>query len=135
MKRTAKCLIVVLLLFLFACSSKQLKPITLTEKLSPKLEQVNRLIIQSGSTGESREIDDKAVIDDWFSAVGDIVLYPQEDQEKRDGFLYAISLYHDEKNLFQLSLSYIDGVYYHVDDDMYVATEQLFQDSKPYSAK
>lgn len=127
MKRYVGLLMLIAFCVVLGCSSNKLKPITLHEKYSKKLEHVNKMIIMSGSTGGKKEITDQEVIDEWLNEVKDNVLYPLEDQEEKDGFLYAISFYENDKARLTFSLNYIDQVYYDTDTEMLKLTTQLFE--------
>lgn len=126
MKRYVCLLMLVAFCIVLGCSSK-VKPITLHEKYSKQLEHVNKMVIMSGSTGGKKEITDQAVIDEWLDQVRDNVLYPLEDQEEKDGFLYAVSFYENDKVKLTFSLNYIDRVYYDTDAEMLELTTQLFE--------
>jgi hypothetical protein len=127
MKPFARLFIIAIVLIIVGCSSNKVVEITLKDKFPKQLELVNKLVITSGSTGERKDIVDQSAIDEWIVQVKDITLYPQENQEERDGFLYAIVLYQDDIIQYEFSLNYIDKHYYKVSDEMLAITDQLFE--------
>jgi len=42
-----------------------------------------------------KEIADQRIISEWVNEVKDIVIYPDENQEPRDGFIFSISLFEE----------------------------------------
>lgn len=126
MKRYTILIFILVLIFISGCASSKKEPTSLSDKYPKKLEQVNKILLINGSTGAKKEITDQNKITAWIQDVKDIVLYPDENQEERDGFMYDMLFYKDEKLLFSFGLTYLDKTFYYANDDMLKLTEQLF---------
>ena len=65
-------------------------------------------------------------INEFLALIKDIEFSPQDNQEKRDGFLYSIKLYDGEAQ-FNFSLSQIDDVYYDTEPDIYPIVDGYYK--------
>ena len=65
-------------------------------------------------------------INEFLALIKDIEFSPQDNQEKRDGFLYGITLYDGEAQ-FNFSLSQIDDVYYDIEPDIYPIVDGYYK--------
>ena len=82
------------------------------------IENVDQIVIVDGSTGYIKMIKDVEQINEFLSLIKDIEFSPQDNQEKRDGFLYSITLYEGERQ-FNFSLNQIGDTYYNTEPDIY----------------
>ncbi|MGM9946161.1 MAG: hypothetical protein ACI33M_14515 [Lysinibacillus sp.] len=82
------------------------------------IESVDKVVILDGSTGYTKTLTDIEQINEFLALIKDIEFSPQDNQEKRYGFLYGITLYDGEAQ-FNFSLSQIDNVYYDTEPDIY----------------
>jgi len=118
-------------LFLMAgCASAKDNPTTLSKLYSGNLEKVTKVNIVDGGTGEEKEFIEAADIQPWIEQVQHIVLKPHPNQEERDGFRYAITMYEGNKQMLSFSLGKIGKTYYVVDQDMLDLTVQLWSNHK-----
>ena len=90
------------------------------------IENVDKVVILDGSTGYTKTLTDVAQINEFLVLIKDIEFSPQDNQEKRDGFLYGITLYDGEAQ-FNFSLSQIDDVYYDTEPDIYPIVDGYYK--------
>lgn len=76
-----------------------------------KIEHVDKVTIKDGSTGASKTITEQKQMDEFLALIKDIQFTPQDNQEHRVGWRYAVTLFDDEET-FHFTLSKIDGIYY-----------------------
>lgn len=123
-----KSLFLALLLCLFlisACTNG--KSQTLEEFYKDaKIENVDKVIIQDGSTGASKTITKQEQIDEFLSLIKDIEFTPQDNQEKRAGWRYGIALFDGERE-FKFTLSEIGNTYYDSNPDIHPIVENYYK--------
>ena len=90
------------------------------------IEEVDKIILLDGSTGETKDIEEQGEIEEFLSLIEDVVFTPQANQEERDGFRYGIRLFDGEKEL-NFSLNHIDGVYYDTEPAIYPLVDGYYQ--------
>jgi len=81
---------------LSACTGAKIQSLVEFYK-DAKIEKVDIVIIQDGSTGASKAITEQAQIDEFLSLIKDIEFSPQDNQEELKGWPYAITLFDGEK--------------------------------------
>lgn len=113
------------LLFLFACTNGKTQSLEAFYK-EAEIENVDQIIIQDGSTGALKTITKKEQIDEFLSLIKDIQFTPEENQEKRDGWLYRITLVDGEKT-FQFTLNQIQNTYYKSNPDIYPIVDDFYK--------
>lgn len=121
-----KCLIAVLLLgvLLSACSSKkQSLEAFYTEE---GVVNVDKVVILDGTTGITKTIIDSDQISEFLALVKDIEFTPENNQERRYGFQYAITLY-DGDTQFNFSLGQIGETYYKTNPDIYPIVDEYYK--------
>ena len=79
---------------------------------------VDKIIIVDGSNGYIKTLTDVQQINEFLALIKDIEFSPQDNQEKRAGFLYSITLYEGERK-FNFSLNQIGDTYYNTEPDIY----------------
>ncbi len=90
------------------------------------LTEIDRVILQDGSTGEMKTLQDPEQIEEFLSLIKNIEYIPQENQDGRVGWRYRIRLF-EQLNEFDFTLSEIDGVYYDSEPDIYPIVEEYYQ--------
>lgn len=90
-----------------------------------EIENVDKVIIVDGSTGATKTVTEQEQIDDFLSLIKDIEFSPQENQEKRDGWRYGITLF-DNKKEFAFTLSKIASTYYDSSPDIYPIVDNYY---------
>ncbi len=119
---------IILLLLLGGCSNYDEKTI---EHVLEKEEftDIEEIIISNGSTGDTKTITDKAQIAELLSLIQDVVLYKDDNQEPRDGFIYALTFKEGSKNI-SISNNKLHDTYYttkpnlaHIIDTFFEQTE------------
>lgn len=91
-----------------------------------KIENIDKVIIQDGSTGASKAITKQEQIDDFISLTKYTKFIPQENQEKRDGWRYGITLFDNEKE-FKFTLSQIENTYYDTNPDIHSVVDNYYK--------
>lgn len=90
------------------------------------LQNIEVVVIVDGSTGFSKKIKDKKMINDFLSKINDVVYTPLDNQEDRDGWSYGITLI-DGKKQFQFTLYHIKGTYYQTTPDILPIVDQFYK--------
>ncbi|MGE7690032.1 hypothetical protein ACQKMI_12605 [Lysinibacillus sp. NPDC097214] len=91
-----------------------------------KIEKVDKVIIQDGSTGYSKAITKQEQIGELLNLIKDIKFTPQENQEERTGWLYGIVLFDGDKE-FKFTLTELDNTYYDSNPDIYPIVENHYK--------
>ncbi|MFS1515151.1 hypothetical protein V1503_01350 [Bacillus sp. SCS-151] len=91
-----------------------------------QLSKVSTVTIVDGSTGYKKTVIDQQVIDAFLENIQYVKFIPDENQEQRDGFRYAITLYEMEDVTFNFSLTKVDGVYDHTEPDMFPILDEFY---------
>ncbi|RDU38647.1 hypothetical protein DRW41_03540 [Neobacillus piezotolerans] len=120
------------LFMLSACAGKETqttgtKTQTLEEfYMAEKVENVDKIIIQDGTTGNSESITEQEQINEFLSLIKNIEFTQEDNQEKRKGWRYGISLF-DGKKEFKFTLSKIDNIYYQSVPDIYPIVDDYYK--------
>lgn len=92
------------------------------ELLGTKVENITRIVMQSGDTGQSVNTTDKQKIADFLSLVEDNVYSKSFDQSKRTGFSYSYYFYQGEIQLLSM-LGH--GDYIQINDTYYDVSKAI----------
>jgi len=117
------------LLLLFACTNVDTsgKTQSLEEFYKDeKVENIDKVIIQDGSTGASKTITKQEDIVQFLSLIKAIEFTPQVNQEERVGWLYDITLVDGEKE-FKFTLNHIDNTYYDSNPDIHPIVDNYYK--------
>lgn len=79
--------------------------------IDAKIVEVDKIIIQDGSTGASKQISEHEEVTKFLSLIKDIAFTPRNDQEKRVGWRYSITLFDGDKE-FQFTTNEIENTYH-----------------------
>lgn len=90
------------------------------------IEDVDEIIILDDSNGYIKTLTDVEQINEFLALIKDIEFSPQDNQEKRDGFLYSITLYDGEAQ-FNFSLNHIGDTYYNTEPDIYPIVDVYYK--------
>jgi hypothetical protein len=115
--------IFIMLLNLAGCG---LETKTLSEFYGRDLDRVTKIVILDGSTGYKKTINDSKVIDEFINEIKDIKFIPEDNQEKRDGYRYAITLFEKGEKTFQFTPIEIDDHYYHTEPDIHHILDSFY---------
>jgi len=121
-----RCLALVLIVgcLLTACSAKtQSLEAFYTED---GIENVDKVVILDGGTGYTKTLTHIEQINEFLALIKDIEFSPQDNQEKRNGFLYGITLYDGEAQ-FNFSLNQIGDTYYNTEPDIYPIVDGYYK--------
>ena len=91
-----------------------------------KIGDIDKVIIQDGSTGASKSITEQEQIDEFLSLTKDIEFTPQDNQEKREGWRYGITLFDNERE-FKFTLSKIGNTYYDTNPDIHPVVDNYYK--------
>lgn len=119
----AICVLVILFL-LVGCSN--LKTETFKQLYKKDLNNVSKIEILNGTTGEKKSIIDKTVINKFLDEMKDIKFVPDRDQSDRKGYRYSVTLYDKNGKSFSFTSTEFNGHYYHSDNDVIKAMDNLF---------
>jgi hypothetical protein len=123
-----KILFLTLLLSLFLVSACTNGKTQLLEEFyrDEKIENVDKVIIQDGSTGALKTITKQEQIDEFLSLIKDIEFTPQDNQEKREGWRYGVALF-DGEGEFKFTLSEIGNTYYDSSPDIHPIVDDFYK--------
>ena len=125
MKKSLFLILLVSLLLLSACTNGKTQSLEEFYK-DAKIENVDKVIIQDGSTGYSKTITNQEQIGEFLSLIKDIEFTPQDNQEKRVGWRYGITLFDGEKE-FKFTLNEIDNTYYDSNPDIHPIVDNYYK--------
>ena len=115
------------ILILSACTNGNGKTQSLEEFYKDeKMEHIETVVIQDGSTGASKTIINHEQIDEFLALVNEIEFTPQENQEKRDGWRYGLTLFDGEKE-FKFTLEHINNTYYDSNPDIHPIVDTYYK--------
>ena len=116
-------MLLICLLLLSACSNGKTQ--SLEEFYNDaKIENVDKVIIQDGSTGYSKTITNQEQIGEFLSLINEIEFTPQENQVNREGWRYGITLFDKE---FKFNLNEIDITYYDTNPDINTIVDKYYK--------
>lgn len=118
-------MLLICLLLLSACSNGKTQSLEGFYK-DAKIENVDKVIIQDGSTGYSKTIANQEQIDEFLNLIKEIEYTPQDNQEKREGWRYGITLFDGEKE-FEFTLNQIDSTYYDSNPDIHPIVDRYYK--------
>lgn len=118
-------MLLVSLLLLSACSNGKTQSLEEFYK-DAKIENVDKVIIQDGSTGASKTITNQEQIGEFLTLIKEIEFTPQENQEERNGWRYGITLFDGEKE-FKFTLNQIENTYYDSNPDIQPIVDNYYK--------
>lgn len=125
MKKSLFLILLVGLFFVSACTNGKTQSLEKFYK-DAKIESIDKVIIQEGSTGASKTITEQVQIDEFLSLIRDIEFTPQDNQEKRVGWRYGITPFDGEVK-FKFTLNEIDNTYYDSNPDIHPIVENYYK--------
>ncbi|MFE3577619.1 hypothetical protein [Lysinibacillus sp. NPDC059133] len=125
MKKSMFLILFAFLVLLSACSNEKTQSLEEFYK-DAKIENVDKVIIQDGSTGYAKTITKKEQIGEFLDLIKDIEFIPQDNQEKRVGWRYGIALFGGEKE-FKFTLDEINNTYYDSNPDIHPIVENYYK--------
>jgi hypothetical protein len=108
--------------------SPNLKPIKLAEVYPGDIKKIDKIELLDGSSGERRTVRDKERIKVWIDGIKDIVLYPEENQESRVGFIYGIEFYEGQEKKLGFIPTAINGTYYKINEEFDKSVKAFFEE-------
>lgn len=93
-------------------------------------DNVTRLIMLDGNSGEMREINNQEEIQAFFDMLETTAFMMAKDHTPRLGFLYWVDIYEDGEAVLRLTFTEdtarINGVYYLMDNNVRAELNQLY---------
>lgn len=124
MKKHLFLMLLICLLLLSACSNGKTQSLVEFYK-DANIENVDKVIIQDGSTGYSKTITNQEQIGGFLTLINEIELTPQDNQRDAKGWSYGIILYDDENEF--LFTNQIDNTYYDSNPEIYPILENYYK--------
>ncbi|MBB6447986.1 hypothetical protein [Bacillus benzoevorans] len=125
MKKSLFLTLLLSIILVSACTNGKTKSLEEFYK-DAKIENVDKVIIQDGSTGASKTITKQEQIDEFLSLIKDIEFTPQDSQEKRAGWRYGVALFDGERE-FKFTLSEISNTYYDSNPDIHPIVDDFYK--------
>ncbi|WP_245688093.1 hypothetical protein [Salimicrobium halophilum] len=91
------------------------------------LDEVSKVAITDGNTGKRKMIEDKNTVEAFLNEMKDIEFIPEDNQEPRDGFNYAVTFYENEKETFQFGMTQVNDHYYHTEPDIFPIVDDFYE--------
>lgn len=123
MKKYLYLMLLICLLLLSACSNGKTQSLEWFYN-DAKIENVDKVIIQDGTTGYSKTITNQEQIGEFLSLINEIEFTPQENQVNREGWRYGITLFDKE---FKFNLNEIDITYYDTNPDINTIVDKYYK--------
>ncbi|MEK4079997.1 hypothetical protein [Solibacillus sp. FSL K6-1126] len=123
MKKYLYLMLLICLLLLSACSNGKTQSLEWFYN-DAKIENVDKVIIQDGTTGYSKTITNQEQIGEFLSLINEIEFTPQENQGNREGWRYGITLFDKE---FKFYLNEIDITYYDTNPDINTIVDKYYK--------
>ncbi|MCM3409781.1 hypothetical protein [Metabacillus litoralis] len=115
--------IIVLVCILAACGPD---PVTLSDLYQKDIEDVTKIEIIDGSTGDKKVVNDKQIIDALLYKIQEINFIPDENQESRTGYLFNVSLF-QEDDTFTFSPNQINDIYYTTEPNIEPILQEFYE--------
>ncbi|WP_236561165.1 hypothetical protein [Pontibacillus sp. HMF3514] len=126
-----KSLFVIYFLFMFAAlTGCGLEQKSFSEFYEGNLSDVSKIVIADGNTGYKKTVKSENQIEELLDQIKNVEFIPDENQEQRDGFNYAITLFEGEERTFQFGLTQVNDHYYHTKPDLYPIVNKFYQELK-----
>lgn len=94
-----------------------------------KIENVDKVILQDGTTGDSESITDQRQLKEFLTLIKNIEFTQEDNQKERKGWLYGITIFDGEKE-FKFTLSQIGATYYKSNPDIYPIVDNYYKQLK-----
>lgn len=125
MKKLLVAVLIGCLFMITACSHDQTKTLEQFYR-DAKIEKIDKVIIQSGSTGVSKTMMDEKQIDEFMTSIKHAEFTPQKNQEERTGWSFRIILF-DENRKFEFFPNQINDTYYDSNPDIYPIVANYYE--------
>lgn len=100
---------------------------TLSQFYEKNFEEVSKITIRDGSTGAIKITNDKNDIAGFLHDIKDIKFILDENQERREGWRYSVTLFDNKKESFSFALTEVDGLYYHTEPALFPIVNRFFE--------
>ena len=100
---------------------------TLPEFYGKNLDDVTKMTIVDGSTGHQKTIEDPLAIKGFLNQIKDIQFIPDENQGPREGWRYSITLFEEDEQTFQFTLTEVNDHYYHTEPNIHPIVDDFYE--------
>ena len=114
------------ILFLLSGCGLELETKTFEEFYEKDLNDVSKIEIVDGSTGNEVTTTDNEKIQGFIDEIRNAEFIPDDNQEKRDGFRYSVTFFENDERIFQFGTTQINGSYYHTEPDIHPIVDNFF---------
>lgn len=125
MKKSLFLVFCLTVLLLSACTNGKTQPLEAFYQ-DAEIDNIEKVMIQDGSTGYAKTITNEEQIEEFLSLIKEIVFTPQDNQEKRAGWRYGITLVDGEKE-FTFTLNQIGDIYYNSNPDIHPIVDNYYK--------
>ncbi|PFA66799.1 hypothetical protein CN378_12940 [Bacillus sp. AFS015802] len=103
---------------------------TLSEFYPKDLDDVTKITLVDGSTGNKKYTTNQVVIKKFLNQIKAITFIPDDNQEERTGWRYSITLYQQNERTFQFTLTEIEEHYYHSKPDIFPIVDEFYENGE-----
>ncbi|NEU31335.1 hypothetical protein GN156_11165 [bacterium LRH843] len=100
---------------------------TLPKFYEKDLADVTKIVLIDGSTGYKKTVTENEIIKEFLGEIKDIKFIPEENQGKRDGWRYSITLFQDDEQTFQFGLNEVYENYYYTEPDIHPIVDVFYE--------
>ncbi|WP_075617920.1 hypothetical protein [Paenisporosarcina indica] len=111
----------------FALVGCGLETKTLPQFYEKDLADVTKIVIVDGSTGYKKTVTENEIIKEFLGEIKDIKFIPEENQEKRVGWRYSITVFQDDEQTFQFGLNEVNENYYYTEPDIHPIVDNFYE--------
>ncbi|EPD53786.1 hypothetical protein HMPREF1210_00609 [Paenisporosarcina sp. HGH0030] len=105
----------------------ELETKTLSQFYEKDLDDVTKIVIVDGSSGYKKTVTENEIIKEFLGEIKDIKFIPDENQEKRVGWRYSITLFQDDEQTFKFGLTEVNENYYYTEPDIHPIVEDFYE--------
>jgi hypothetical protein len=99
---------------------------TIPQFYDKNLGVVSKIVILDGTTGHKKTMTSNKVIKGFLSEIKEVKFIPDENQEDRKGYKYSITLFREDKSIFQFRSEEVNGHYYHTEPDINPIVDRFY---------
>ncbi|WP_298824629.1 hypothetical protein [uncultured Planococcus sp.] len=121
-------IILILMLLVAGCDSSQKKtePQKFEDLYPGELAEVTQIQLLNGSDGSRVTVTDQEAIHSFIEKIKEATFIPDENQEEREGYRYAITLMEEDVEPFTFGVRSVGDTYYYTEPDILPYVDELF---------
>lgn len=123
-----KFIILILVFLITGCDSNQKKtePQKFEDLYPGELAEVTQIQLLNGSDGSRVTVADQEAIQSFIEKIKEATFIPEENQEEREGYRYAITLMEEDGEPFTFGPRSVGETYYYTEPDIFPYVDELF---------